>query len=31
MYQNSFILTDPIGYRVIDLLFFKKISWNWYL
>ncbi len=28
MYQNSFILTDPIGYRVIDLLFFKKISWN---
>ena len=27
-YQNSFILTDDAGYRVIDLLFFKKISWN---
>ena len=28
MYQNSFILTDDVGYRVIDLLFFKKISWH---
>lgn len=27
-YQNSFILTDDAGFRVIDLLFFKKISWN---
>ena len=27
-YQNAFILTDDAGFRVIDLLFFKKISWN---
>ena len=27
-YQNSFILTDDDGYRIIDLLFYKKISWN---
>lgn len=27
-YQNSFILTDEVGYRVIDLVFFKKITWN---
>jgi len=28
-YQNSFILTDnETGYRVIELLFFKKISWS---
>ena len=27
-YQNSFILTDDNGYRVINLVFFKKISWN---
>ena len=27
-YQNSFILTDSeTGYRVIELLFFKKITW----
>jgi len=26
-YQNSFILTDDEDYRVVDLLFFKKISW----
>jgi len=27
-YQNSFILTDPEnGYRVVELLFYKKISW----
>jgi hypothetical protein len=28
IYQNSFILTDATGYRVIDLIFFKRISWN---
>jgi len=28
MYQNSFILTDTDGYRVIDLVFFKKFSWR---
>lgn len=28
MYQNSFILTDTDGYRVIDLVFFKKFSWK---
>lgn len=28
IYQNSFILTDETGYRVIDLIFFKRISWN---
>lgn len=28
IYQNSFILTDDTGYRVIDLIFFKRISWN---
>ena len=28
IYQNSFILTDDTGYRVIDLVFFKKISWK---
>jgi hypothetical protein len=27
-YQNSFILTDDAGYRVINLTFFKKISWK---
>lgn len=27
-YQNSFILTAEPGYRVINLIFFKKISWN---
>jgi hypothetical protein len=27
-YQNSFILTDDAGYRVIDLLFYKKFSWH---
>jgi hypothetical protein len=27
-YQNSFILTDDAGYRVINLVFFKKITWN---
>jgi hypothetical protein len=27
-YQNSFILTDDTGYRVINLVFFKKIAWN---
>ena len=27
-YQNSFILTDDTGYRVINLVFFKKITWN---
>ena len=27
-YQNSFILTDDDGYRIIDLLFYKKISWK---
>lgn len=28
IYQNSFILTDDAGFRVIDLQFFKKISWK---
>ena len=28
IYQNSFILTDDEGYRVIDLIFYKKFSWN---
>ena len=28
VYQDSFILTDDSGYRVIDLIFFKRISWN---
>ena len=28
IYQNSFILTDDTGYLVIDLIFFKRISWN---
>jgi hypothetical protein len=27
-YQNSFILTDDDGYRIIDLLFYKKFSWK---
>jgi hypothetical protein len=27
-YQNSFILTDESGYRVIGLAFYKKISWT---
>lgn len=26
-YRNSFILTDEAGFRVINLVFFKKISW----
>ena len=28
IYKNSFILTDEAGYRVIDLVFFKKIGWR---
>lgn len=28
IYQNSFILTDEAGFRVIDLVFFKKFTWN---
>jgi len=28
MYQNSFILTDDAGYRIIDLVFYKKFSWR---
>ena len=28
MYENSFILTDETGYRIIPLVFFKKISWK---
>ena len=28
MYENSFILTDESGYRIIPLVFFKKISWK---
>jgi hypothetical protein len=27
-YQNSFILTNDTGYRVINLIFFKKLTWN---
>jgi hypothetical protein len=27
-YQNSFILTSDEGYRVIELVFHKKVSWN---
>jgi hypothetical protein len=27
-YQNSFILTDDDGYRIIDLSFYKKFSWK---
>ena len=27
-YQNSFILTDGDDYRVVELVFFKKISWT---
>ncbi len=27
-YQNSFILTNDTGYRVISLVFFKKLTWN---
>jgi hypothetical protein len=26
-YQNSFILTNETGYRVIELVFHKKVSW----
>lgn len=26
-YQNSFILTNDAGYRVIELIFHKKVSW----
>ena len=26
-YQNSFILTDESGYRIISLIFFKKLTW----
>ena len=26
-YQNSFILTNDAGYRVIELVFYKKVSW----
>lgn len=28
IYQNSFILTDETGYRIIPLVFFKKIVWK---
>jgi hypothetical protein len=27
-YQNSFILTSDTGYRIINLVFFKKIAWS---
>jgi hypothetical protein len=27
-YNNSFILTDDDSYRVVELAFFKKISWK---
>lgn len=27
-FQNSFILTSDSGYRVIELVFYKKISWK---
>ena len=27
-FQNSFILTADTGYRVIELIFYKKVSWN---
>ena len=27
-YQNSFILTDDASFRIIPLVFFKKLSWN---
>jgi hypothetical protein len=27
-YQNSFILTDDAGYRIINLMFFKKVTWS---
>ena len=27
-FQNSFILTADTGYRVIELVFYKKVSWN---
>lgn len=27
-YNNSFILTDDDGYRIVELTFFKKISWK---
>ena len=27
MYENSFILTDETSYRIINLIFFKKLSW----
>jgi len=27
-YNNSFILTDDDSYRVVELTFFKKISWK---
>ena len=27
-YQNSFILTDDASFRIIPLVFFKKIAWN---
>ena len=27
-FQNSFILTNDAGYRVIELIFHKKVSWN---
>ena len=28
MYENSFILTDDAGYKIIPLVFFKKITWK---
>jgi len=27
-YQNSFILTDGDDYRVVELVFFKKFTWD---
>lgn len=28
VYENSFILTADVGYHVVPLLFFKKITWR---
>lgn len=28
LYQNSFILTDDESFRIIPLVFFKKLSWK---
>lgn len=27
LYENSFILTDESSYRIINLIFFKKLTW----